>query len=132
MPYIPYSCPLIDKVIDAVDKTRSILDSVPSDEPLDDFARRNIEAELDGIHPAGRYGSSRMEEIRTINEQLRTRVDPYESKIEDLEARIKTLEDQIEEKDSEIDDLKESIRESDARIKELDGILNNVEQIIYE
>lgn len=95
MPRISFSCPLINDVIGHVQSCRDRLQGVinsTDDDAVCDEIREAIDS-LESIHFNSHYrGSSKMEEIREINTQLRAQCDAYQEEIEELNRTIAQYE----------------------------------------
>ena len=115
--HIPNSCPLIDKVIQASQNIRGLLDPLRGVEGVDDVVLLKISQECDDIHCSGYSNGSTMEDIRNINHNLRQQ---WEKTVCELETAEERLTEKEEEHSSTISDLNDDIRTLQERIAELE------------
>lgn len=121
--YIPNSCPLIDNVIQAVENIRGLVDQQLREDELDQNLLNSIALECDTIHRSGYHGGSTMEDIRNINDNLRTQMTKAEA---EAESNAEKLAEAVEEQSTEVEDLKDDVKSLEARIRELEAELERV------
>lgn len=121
---VPYTCPLIDSVIEVVKD----LENIPGLGDGDDFEDltiaeiRDTVGEVQGFDADDiRDALDKLETIRGHNETLREESEGFESDKDDLQSRVDDLESELEDAKSELEDARSELRAMERQIEELEN-----------
>lgn len=113
MSEVPYTCPLIDAVIEVLKD----LGDIPGLGDGDDFRDLTVTEAWDIVNGVEEfdlgditYARDKLEEIRGHNEKLREESEGFESDKDGLEYRVSDLEDELEDVRGELEKARDEIR----------------------